>query len=288
MHIYDGCKLWDLNKDYFKWILCNELKMISTQIELSRRLFDDGYGITKAAKRILEIARNSTVLRYGNIAGRLTEEDIAYESDSAHTNLVRALVDLAIDFGYGYGFDGLRYSRRTIGEAILLHDLPENITGDTPDNRLRNLEEKRKIESEYFDELCDTYGPVYYRQRHLVQLLHEEMEEKSSTEGRLLYVADKLSAILMMLCYDFMGKTPSITPESKYSKGIDGADLKLCERRSSDGKLLLSELWTIDFLHSRKLNQYDDSGFYTAILIAVTLYASGKWYKWRENQYIIG
>ena len=277
--------MWDLDERNFRWILCNELKLIGVSREASHRLFDEGYSITKAAKRMLEVTRNSTVLRFGNLAAHLTEDSMAFESDGAHTNLVRALVDLAIDFNYGCDFDGLCYSRRIFGEAVLLHDLPENVTGDTPDNRLRDAAEKRKLEDEYFDEVWSTYGAVYYRQRRLVELLREEMEEKSTEEGRLLYMADKLAAILMMLCYDFMGKTPSVAFGSDYLNGVNKAESDLCERRTPDGKILLSELWSVDFLRGRRLNQYDDSGFYTALLVATTLYASGKWYQWRENQY---
>ena len=65
------------------------------------------HDIRNTTIRLLEIAKNSTVLRCGLVLGNVTTDKIAYESDGAHTNLMRALVKYAMDFVYGWGNNSL-------------------------------------------------------------------------------------------------------------------------------------------------------------------------------------
>lgn len=240
------------------------------------------YNITK---RIMEITKNSTVLRSGNITGGLTKDFIAFESDGAHTNLVRALAKYALDSRYGWDNSPPNYSRSEIDEAIIIHDLPENITGDIPDNRNRDEAKKNRIENEYFDKIFNTYPPSQYPHCWNIKNLLQEMQEKTSPEGRIIYVADKVSAVLMMLHYDWLKLYPSIAPNDPKISKVNLGERVLCEVQS-DGTILLSELWTVDFLFGRNMIQYDDTGFFLAILVMATLCTRGKWYLWREAQYL--
>ncbi len=246
------------------------------------------YGITK---RIMAITENSTILRSGNTTSGITQDLNAFESDGAHTNLVRSLVKYALDSRYGWGTDPsnsgriTNYDRFEIDEAITIHDLPENITGDIPDNRDRDEVAKIRIENEYFDELTATYPPSQISHYRKIRKLLREMQKKSSPEGRILYVADKLSAILMMLFYDKIGYCPGIHPYDPKIAKISPEEKKLCKVQKN-GKLLYSELWTLDFLYGRNIEQYDDSSFFLAILVMATLITHEKWYSWREKQYV--
>ena len=235
------------------------------------------------ACRLLEVAKNSTVLRCGNNMAGLTNDKMAYESDGAHANLMRATMDCALDYYFGWGAPTLRYERRVINEAILLHDLPENVTGDTPDNRARDENKKRIREKLYLEEFFTKYS-LFDQTRRVEQLLIE-MEEKSSLEGRMLYLADKLSAITMMLCYDAAGLNPRIDPNDPLLGRITKAERDLCTRLP-DGKILLSELWTVDFLRGREHYKLDDTGYFTRLLVMQTLLTHKRWYKWRKAQYI--
>ena len=111
------------------------------------------------------------------------------------------------------------------------------------------------------------------------------MQEKSSPEGRTLYTADKVSAIIMMLCYDKLGLYPGVRPSDKSIAKVDRTEVGFCKKQSN-GKILLSELWTVDFLYGREIVQYDDTGYFLAILVMATLLIHGKWYDWREAQYL--
>ena len=240
--------------------------------------------IKGTALRLLEIAKNSTVLRCGNVLGHLTNDTIAYESDGAHTNLVRAMVKYAMDFIYGWGANSPNFYREEIDEAALIHDLPENITGDIPDNRNRDEAKKVQTESAYIEEFMKKAKPRKPMHAHQVKKLLRQMEDKSTTEGRILYCADKLSAIIMMLVLDHLELFPYAFPGEKSISKISDEELSFCTKRL-DGSVLLSDAWTIDFLHGRKLNQYDDYSFFTAILIMTTLLVKGEWYDWRYKQY---
>ena len=243
-----------------------------------------GEQIRSTSLRLLEIAKNSTVLRCGNVLGHLTNDTIAYESDGAHTNLVRAMVKYAMDFIYGWGANSPNYYREEIDEAALIHDLPENDTGDVPDNRTRDEASKQKVEETFIEEFMKQAKPRKPMHAHKVRKLLQQMQDKSTTEGRILYTADKLSAVIMMLALDHLGLYPYAFPGEKSISKISDEEFSFCTKRT-DGSVLLSDVWTIDFLHGRKLNQYDDYSFFTAILIMTTLLVKGEWYDWRYKQY---
>ena len=275
--------------DSYNNIMMQEKKMfcLETDSAVSYDIVSyDSLSMLDTAYRLLQIARNSTVLRSGNIAGRLTHDDIAYESDGGHTNLVQATLNYALDYHYGIGIGTPRYSRREISEAVLIHDLPENITGDIADNRQRDEQQKMKIERQFIQDFMLRYDPEYDVLCKHVQELLLEMNNKSTEEGCLLYMADKLSAITMMLCYDEIGVFPSIMPNDPSIAMRAQSEVDACARQF-DGTILLSELWTIDYLFGRKLCHYDDSGFFTALLVMQTLLVHKKWYDWRKFQYVI-
>lgn len=254
------------------------------QNKYSQSLFEPSYFIN-VARRVLEIAKNGTISRCGNYVGHLSISDSTYESDGSHTNLMRALVNYAFDYIYGWDISPPTYNRREIDEAVLLHDLPENETGDTPDNGSRDETAKMQHDKTYYEDFLHMYAPYESNSCFYISKLLQEMEDKSTEEGRILYVADKLSAIIMMLAYDELGLYPHAFPDDEFISDINRAEMNLCEMRHNDG-YLLSELWTVDFLYARELAKFDDSGFFLAILVMTTLLVHGKWYHWREGQYI--
>lgn len=272
--------------DRYLNILIQEIRFIPANWESYSLLSSTPMQMYRIAKRVLEVAKNSTITRSGNITGHLSNDRMAYESDGGHTNLMHAMVDYAIDYIYNLSDQcSLYYDDRVIHEAIRLHDLPENKTGDIADNRARDETMKAKIEAEYFTKFGDLYSksekPLYQNAMNLLS----EMSNKSTKEGCFLYTADKVSAIIMMLTYDQKGLLPFAFPEDRSLSRIPITELRLCERRSPEGGLLLSELWTIDYFYGRNLIQYDKLGFFTALLIMTTLIVHDDWYEWRESQY---
>ena len=237
------------------------------------------------ARRVLEIALSSTKLRCCGPIGHLTDAKVAFESVGAHTNLMSAIVDYALDYVYGHDVIPMRYSRRDMLEAVRMHDLPENITGDTPDNSTRDEKQKDKEDTEYF-EFYNELQPRDVRYHNGTLRILKEMQEKSSPEGKMIYTADKLAAIIMNLCYDSCGMSPIAGFNEPTISARNQEAMEMCDNVIEPGFYYLSEVWTIDFLVQRKIVQYDETGFFTALLVMTTLLChDGKWYSWRERQY---
>lgn len=253
-------------------------------------------GVEKLCRRLIEIAKSSLVPRSYLKKYHLTDEKIVFESVAAHTNLVAALVDNALMYEYGPDFgevgsefpettDG--YSPRVIAEVVRLHDLPENEIGDIPDDGARDEAEKEARERDYFSRYLKDYPSWATPFREKVRKLLLEMEEKVLPTGRLLYAADKLAAMIITLTCDSLGCMPMLHREAPSVSGRDVAEMDTCDPHGDFGDWhKASEMWTIDFLSIRKLCQYDDTGFFTAVLIMTTLIVNGRWYDWREKEYL--
>ena len=237
-------------------------------------------------KQIIEVMRSSMVIRSYHKQYNLSYLPMAFESDSAHTNLMATILDRALSYLYGPAFhytdDGYNY--REIMEAVRRHDLPENITGDIPDDGTRDEATKNQLEQEY-QRAFSSHSPsreVDFEKKVLCLLT--EMEGKTSPTGKLLYAADKVSAILMVLCYDKVGLSPHHRFKKEFTTASGRQAAKICERTTVNG-YLASEIWTIDYFKMRKLVQYDETGYFTALLVMTTLQVHHDWYSWREADY---
>lgn len=240
------------------------------------------YGI---AKQIGEFSESALVLRSYNNRYGLTKTERAYESVGAHTNIVAAIADRALDWYKQTESPILNegYSYREIMEAIRLHDLPENLIGDIPDNDSYNAAEKQKDERLYYDVLYRQYSPQNVEFIKKVKRLLDEMEEKSSITGRLIYCADKVAAVMITLQYDLNENSP-ILKKTSHPSARDLKEMSLCDKKVRNG-CRASEMWTIDWFKARKLIQYDETGFFTSLIIMRTLQVNECWYHWRENDY---
>ena len=290
----------------FPRIMENELRLNPKDLgqELRKGLTNAEY-FKAVTERILEVAKNGTILRVGMNMGRLTDNEIAYASVSAHVNICKTIFDYLADFAYGYESTQIGiYSRREFAELFTLHDLIENVTKDEPDNgngyeKLKNATEKKYIE----DILAKKYPPLSPWRKEETQIfigyvktLSEEMREKKTHGGRIGFAVDKLSAVIEMLGYDSIAygeiarplipHCPYALPSDKGISDLNREQMKICDRIYDEG-FLLSELWTIDFLHKRNIAQYDDTGFCTAVIVMATLLVHDKWFDWREKQYLL-
>lgn len=262
-------KLWDYQIDMFTaWQDCCFLEEVIKNSLIPRALSKRAYG--------------------GN------EPKLVYESVAAHTNLMRELVDLYFAFIYGPNFEetyhpgGFTY--REYQKAITRHDLPENETGDTFDNNGRNEEKKLAHERGYQERLSSITTPANSTTFDAnVRRLLDEMATQSSEAGRILYTADKVSAILTCLYLDKLApitgkKPPMMSINSKYSTTNDLRAMRICERLNGNYRRA-SEMWTIDYLKLRRRVRFDDSGFFASILVMYTLMVNKTWYNWRERDY---
>ncbi|MBR3252468.1 HD domain-containing protein [Candidatus Saccharibacteria bacterium] len=245
------------------------------------------------ATRIFEIARSSSVPRSYNVSYNLSKDDFFYESVSAHTNLVSMITTLALDFCYGYGFGGFNknwpetadgYSYRDVMEVVRLHDIAENETGDLPDNGSRDEEEKDRQELRYLKEYLEVYSEKDKDLRINILRLFREMQNQTSSTGKLLYLSDKVAALIITLCLDHLDHSPMILEDSPYASERDRAEMEKCDFAMGHA-YKASEMWAIDFFQMRNIVKYDENFFFTALIVMSTLMVNGKWYSWREADY---
>lgn len=258
-----------------------------------RRILDTPKEIYYMVWRLMEIAKSEFISRSYNSSYGLYQDKFVFESVAAHTNLMLGIVTHALDFYYGVGFgepnvgmnvtpDG--YSYRDIIEAIHLHDLPENESGDIPDNGVRDEERKNRQEFDYCYKFINTYPSDDGRFRYNALNLLKNMQEKDSITGKMLFLSDKLAALFITLCLDDLGKSPMMSINSFYASERDKEEMLLCDY-SCDGRHKASEMWALDFFKMRKIVEYDDTFFFTAIIVMATLAVNGRWYNWRESEY---
>lgn len=267
-------------------------RVMADEKRLSGRAWQipDAKELSFIVAQIAHVAKNSLVLRSYNIQYGLTKKNVAYESVGGHTNLMLALVDRAMSFRYGEDFEFVEtpdgYSYREIVEAVRRHDLPENEIGDIPDNGARNEEKKRRCESLFFKKFSHLSPSREGHFEKSVNSLLSAMEKKDSETGRLLYIADKTAALFMTICYDEVGRSPGMKIRSRRASERDRKEMEMCDNRKN-GVCRASEMWAIDYFKMRSLVDYDDTGFFTAVIVMYTLMIHKDWYKWRTEDYLV-
>ena len=219
--------------------------------------------------------------------------NLANESVAAHTLTVIAFLDKYIQHRLHSGMSNqyeqvFGYSYREMIEAAKRHDLAENILGDIPDNGMRDDSIKNASETDYWRKFSryspnfDSAPNSFFETR--VNDLLGSMNRRDSPAGRMLYVVDKISAILTMLTYNLYGAPALIDSRDSAMSGLDAQTALLCDFHMGQ-YCKASEMWTISFLKIRKNSRYDGFGYPMAILIMSTLAISGGWYSWREKDY---
>ena len=265
------------------------------------------FAVNKATCIIAEFAKASILQRgWCHAYGLTSNRTVAYESVAAHSYLVMGMLDRALITAYGKNYEHFLethggYTYRELMEAARIHDLPENSFGDWLDNGNSDLDKKAQLETEYYNHLEGDYARIEAYFISSVRRILSEMEnrdEKSHSVGRLLYTADKYALPITALTYDLKVKeakangieseaiTPFMCNDSTIASKRDYEEMSLCDDQT-DGYHKASEMFTADILHIRQLRQYDDTGFFTAVLVMYTLMVNGHWYKWRENDYKI-
>lgn len=284
----------------YKKIIESELKLRGIEypygengriLPVNYEAFFQGY-LYPSVWQIFEVAKSAFISRSYNSRYFLCGDETVYESVSAHTNLVSAIGRWAFEAYKIYiadkvdelpwFYDGYTYME--IEEAIRLHDLSENEIGDIPDNGSRDETEKNLIEMAYYKKYADKYPSPLLR-KHVLELL-EQMQSKSSLVGRMIYLSDKVAALIITLCLDQMDDSPLTHFESPFISERDVEEMKICDVVLNGNKYRASEMWTIDFFKMRELCQYDDTMYFTALIVAATLETHLRWYNWRKADYI--
>lgn len=269
-------------KDYDQ-IMQNEAKLSNKSWSLSNLELEKMYGITV---QLLETVLSSRVLRSFYPVYDLSEDEFAKESVGAHTNLMVTLADRAFSAEYSRNprVVPLERNYRALMEAARRHDLPENVIGDIPDNGNRDDKKKALEEAKYFEEYSELTVDYDKAFEEKVNELLISMAKKDTKEGRLLYMSDKTAAILIVLAEDLAGNSPKMYWKSPKASENDRKNMEYCDYHEN-GSFKASEMWTVSFFVTREMSKFDDTGFFTAIIVIATLLVNHKWYDWRKNQY---
>lgn len=239
---------------------------------------------------------------YNQKAGTTKEKNTA-ESVAAHSFVMERLTKMVLEILYKDDIENGRKLKDTghtldeVTEAASRHDLPENLISDIADNGSFNRDEIAEAEQKYWENYSkySLRSPEY--ERNVNQLL-DEMNAKSTVLGQILYLSDKVSRLISTLTSDFLSrkediqrdhfsdvKSPRMWEKDESLSIRDRKEMELCDS-NENGYYKASEMWTVDFLHIRRISRYDHTGYFTAILIMATLAVNAMWYKWRENDYI--
>ncbi|MBR2709019.1 hypothetical protein IKE98_01670 [Candidatus Saccharibacteria bacterium] len=277
--------------DYYKEQLIEDyLSIMKEEIRLhgwkNRELLSRNIEILNFVIQIFEVAYSAVVPRSYNKSYGLCNDEIVYESISAHTRLMAVINLKALDFIYGPDVDeypgGYRY--KDIAKVNNRHDLPENESGDKADNGDRDDKGLAILEWRYFKKYRKLSLITTKEYEKRIKQLQKEFEEKSSEIGRLVYSGDKVSAIIMNLLLDAIGRPPKMSIYDPKASWKDKINMGMCER-VENYCCYASEMWTVGYLKTRDTDTYDDTGFFTAIIVMATLLVRHKWYNWREKDY---
>lgn len=251
---------------------------------------EEAYG---TVQRLVEVMGLSFVSRGYNKKYHVSNSNEKFETVAAHTNLATSL--LMGFLRWRYASDTTRtadgFSFFSVIEAIKRHDLPENKTGDISDDGNRDEDEKIRVEQAY---QCEYSKMAPYRDAkfeiEVLRLLKIMEQHGRPGTGRALYLSDKVSALLITLYLNEIGRPPYATVNTKGITRRDIDEMKIICRNNPSAKtktrFLVSEMWAVDYFKSRKIINYDETGYFTSLIVMATLMMNGgKWYLWREQWY---
>ncbi len=276
----------------FRRIVVEEARRREPNIPPECGIFTDPHVARQIVYYLYEVAKSSFVIRGYNPKYGISEPNAqAYESVGAHTNLVLAITDCALRYIYDGSIPNETeggFTYQDIMETIRIHDLPENKIGDICDDGSHDEAQKHQDEEQYLAEFNKNY-PIWAHSlgANARTLFGEMRPDTKSPTGLLLFLADKTAALLVALLLDDTSDSPPmLSKNDPNASERDRAELELCDSLFDGEFGLMSEMWTVDFFNIRNFAKRDHSGFFTAIIVMATLLIHGRWYNWRENDYL--
>lgn len=239
------------------------------------------------AQQILETAKLNFVPKGYNHRYANYPSTYVVESVSAQIVLTISIVMKALDFKYWSNFSYTKegYNFQEIVNAIIAYHQPKAKYGDAPDNTDQvtsvDDEETKQYYKNYFDLEPNRTRTIIYRVKRLLS----EIKSRSSSTGRLVFVANYIATSIAMLSCDWSGVDLMMKPDSATISRREQQEMILCDRHK-DGACYASEMRAIDYFKKSHVVAYDDYGICTALLVMCTLLVNnGQWYTWREENY---
>lgn len=245
------------------------------------------------------IARNPFEQNYtdAEITSQKTPSRTPVVTIAAHSALSLSIFERALISHYGADFgepntktdrteDG--YTYREAMEAARIYNLP----------RLKVKEDSREI---YLSKYIGGYGRGVEFAQHVLQLAGSSEKLANSLSGpanssenlvgtasateKMLYLADRTSTIFMALYLDMTNRSGVISRGNPLLTDGERTILRSLPSYVGSG-VKTSQFLAYKYLKTDNLPSLDDTGYFTALIIAYTLNVNGTWYHWREEDYV--
>ena len=72
----------------------------------------------------------------------------------------------------------------------------------------------------------------------------------------------------------------------EYASALDKKAMVMCDNINNN-RCRASEMWTISFFKLKNNILFDRTGYFTALIVMMTLDVNGKWYDWRTKEYVL-
>lgn len=204
------------------------------------------------------------------------------ETVAAHSLLTEALFERALIENYGpdFGEPGAKvqktedgYTYREAIEAVKVYCL-------TSTQADKDESEKKLFYSKY----AGNYNRGISFAQQIIKLV-ESVDSPETPTAKMLKLADRTASIFMSLTKDRKNESDLITRgHPLLTEEERGALIKLPNFAGSSVKV--SQFLLYKYFKMDKLTLLDDTGFFTAIIIAYVLNVSGTWPLWREEDYM--
>lgn len=154
------------------------------------------------------------------------------------------------------------------------HELGETITGDIPADGTRDDEFYDANDRNEFYCFVDKYI-LDEHDRIAIKHLYDCMDKKSSYEGRLLYLIDKLEAIYRNFAYEYCGRPGNIMINPDKVSEIEK------ERVGTVGSTLPADVWAYGFLATDPtLEFYECVDIFIELIQSAAMYVRGRELDW--------
>ena len=194
------------------------------------------------------------------------------ESDLEHAAGLTALV---MSFSMWYPELIPAEDRLTFMQTAMIHDLGEIATGDIPDNGTRDAAAKDRAELEVMNSFAELLPAAEIKD---TLALFTEFQQRSTRRGKILYLADKLEAVLQTFFYEAEGRVGWLGLEPSYRPSDRDIEYSDATKDSTT-----ASTWSYHFYQITRELSAEDSEIvdpFIEVLAEAALSVRGKWFDW--------
>ncbi len=239
------------------------------------------FSLKQSISQLVDIANSGCIkipFTQNYVSKPLLEKNEILESIAAHTELTTALFERALIEAYGedFGEPGAKnqrtedgYSYREAMEAARIYNL------------YKVQKDDKKL---FYGRYVGGYGRGAAFGQQVIKLTVSIGETPTTATEKMLLLADRTATIFLALTKDRRNEPGTISRGHPWLSDEEKDALKkLPLYVKSD--VQVSQYLLYKFFKIDKLTLLDDTGYFTAIIIAYTLNIVGYWPSWREDDY---